>query len=216
LTTTAPTTTTARTTTIAPTTTAVAITTTTEPPCEIKCPIADTDYALIGASVAAYNSGDWNRWLDTIADEEPVFATPVGEQTTVLVEADFIWSAAMNEVWTLGECHDVRGDIHCDVTIEDDLHRGFADLGLEPSECKIIVAVNNGLVDWKKYDLYPCHAGYDVAMHWYNGWFLANYPGEDSIDGPNYRGWNQSDTTAAQRAQEHLQIYLDSGEATLG
>ena len=45
--------------------------------------------------------------------------------------------------------------------------------------------------------------------------FMPDYP-EDSIDGPNYRGWNQSDTTAAQRAQEHLQIYLDSGEATLG
>ena len=113
VTTAAPTTTTAPTTTIAPTTTAAPTTTTTEPPCEVKCPIEDTDYALIGASVAAYNSGDWDTWLGTIADDEPVFATPIGDQTTGLVEFDFIWSAAMNEVWTLGECLDVRGDIHC-------------------------------------------------------------------------------------------------------
>jgi hypothetical protein len=151
-----------------------------------------------------------------VEDDEPVFATPVGEQSTVLVELDFIWSAAMNNVWTLGECLDIRDDIHCDVTIEDDLHRGLADLGLEPGECKLIVAVEDGLVDWKRYDLYPCHTDYDVAMHTFGGWFIVNYPGEEPIDGAHYRGWNQPDTTAGQRANDHLQIWLDSGEAGLG
>lgn len=214
--TTAAPTTTAPTTTIAPTTTAAPTTTTTEPPCEVKCPIEDTDYALIGASVAAYNSGDWDTWLGTIADEAPFFATPIGDQTTALVEFDFIWSAAMNEVWTLGECLDIRGDIHCEVTIEDDLHRGLADVGLEPAECKIIVAIDDGLVDWKKYDLYPCHSGYDVAMHTFGGWFSVSYPGEVAIDGHHYRGWNQPDITAGQRAQDHLQIWLDSGPVVFG
>lgn len=189
----------------ATTATSTTTTTTTEPPCEVKCPVAEEERAVIQGSIDAYNSHDWQRWLASVADDEPAFATPVGPQTPALVEFDFIWSTAMSDIWTLGECLETRGAIKCDVTMEDDLHRALA---IAPSECSVSMTIKGDLADWTQYNLFPCHSEYDVAMHQFGEWFLANNPGVDSIWGHHYRGWNQQDTTAGARAAEALDEYV--------
>lgn len=182
---------------------------TTEAECTSNCPITESERSAIEAMIDTYNVGDWQAWLATLTDEMPTWATPVGNQSTELVQFDFNWSASLNEVWTLGDCVQRPFDIYCAVTIEDDFHRGIAVLDIGPSECSIAVRVEDGLVDLLGYDLYPCHEDYDNAWHGFGGWFETTHPGDDPIHGVHYRGWNQTDPEAPARAAAALPGFLE-------
>jgi hypothetical protein len=188
-------------------------TATTEPPptsdpCEVKCPIGDDERAAVQRTIDAYNSGDWEAFLATVVEAEPDWETPIGPQSADLVRFDFGWSAALNGVWTLGECFTTHSDVACDVSIADDVHRGLGPIGLPPSECRIYVQFVDGLVDIRRYDLAPCHSKYDSAFHGFGRWFEENYPDLDPVQGLHYRAWNQTDLTAPARAAEHLGEYV--------
>ena len=182
---------------------------TTEPECTVDCPITESERSAIEGMIDAYNAGDWQAWLATLTDEMPTWDTPVGKQPTELVEFDFNWSASLNEVWTLGDCVQRRFDIFCEVTIEDDFHRGIAALDVGASECSIAIRVEDGLVDLLGYNLYPCHEDYDHAWHGFGGWFETTHPDDDPIQGVHYRGWNQTDPEAPARAVAALPEFLE-------
>lgn len=185
--------------------------------CSTKCPLDDETAASVEAIVDAYNGGNWDDFTRVLQDPEPEWDTTAGPQNPDLVRFDFLWSTAMNEVWTLGECFEANGSIVCDVIMEDDLHRGLSSLGLPVSECRLFLRSDDaGGLEIIKYELFPCHAEYDVAMHAYGDWFERTYPDLDPIAGFHYRGWNQTDETAGPRAAAHLEEYVASGEAELG
>lgn len=174
--------------------------------CGAFCPLTDEQQAATDAFFAAYNGDDWQAFLDVLATEDPSWTiTPEISQDAELMRYDFIWSASMNETWTPERCVDQYGVVSCSVAMEDDLHRLLAPHGMEPSVCQVSLEVVDGRALPKRYDaLFGCHRIYDGAMHFYGAWFDGAYPEEEPIQGAHYRGWNQTDETAGERAATHL------------
>lgn len=200
----------------APTTTASTRPPTTEAPdCDAECPLSADELAAVQEMLDAYNAADWEAFTASQRSDSPEWNSPVGFINNDYVRWDFIWSEAMSEIWTLGDCYGTDDGQTCRILIEDDLHRA---LELDPSDCRFwfdIAPDASGALTAKitEYVLEPCHRGYDSAMHAYGAWFERTYPGEEPIQGLHYRAWNQPDETAGERAAAHLDEYIASGAA---
>lgn len=198
--------TTAAPTTMAPTTLAPTTVPPTTESCGAFCPLTDEQQAATDAFFEAYNGDDWTTFAELLATDEPTWVmTPTITQTSEQIRYDFIWSDAMNEVWTPERCVNQYGLVSCLVSMEDDLHRLLAPYEMEPSRCQLSFEVTDGKVLPKRYDaLSGCHLYYDGAMHFFGAWFSDAYPDQPPIHGVHYRGWNQTDETAGRRAADHL------------
>lgn len=175
-------------------------------PCGLSCPLTDEQQAAVDAFFEAYNGGDWDALLVTLATDEPEWSFgSTAVQGTELMRDDLIWANAMGQVTTVDKCFSQNESvIVCLVQIEDDIHRLFAPYGMEASRCKMAFDhVEDGLIP-RSFNAFDCFGIYDGVMHAYGGWFAAEYPDLDPIEGVHYRGWNQTDETAGARAAEHL------------
>jgi hypothetical protein len=194
----------------APSSTSPATSPPTTESCGAFCPLTEVQQAAVDRFFEAYNGDDWDALLAATADGAPQWQlNPVTVQNTELVRYDFIWAAGMNQVTTTDRCVDQYGIVACTVTIEDDLHRALAPFGAEPSTCQMSFDVADGALQPKSFSAFDCFFWYDGAMHSYGEWFASEYPDLDPISGVHYRAWNQTDESAAARASEHLDRWVE-------